>query len=87
MHEVSRPDDEMTQEEALALHDRFESAYKAHFEANPEHDWVMITDKSGEILGGGTDAQTFGEEAFDQMQHEVGEIVHLFGKPIFIEHI
>jgi hypothetical protein len=79
-------DEDLSQEEALKLHERFREAYEAYFNEHPEHGWVMVSDQSEQILGGGTDAQTLSEEAFEALEHELGGLVHLFGRPIFIEH-
>ena len=63
------------------LHARFSGQYNEFFDTKPGTDWVMITDDSAEILGGGTDSQIPGERALSTLERTIGQTVHLFGKP------
>ncbi|GEM_PF-5754420 len=82
--ENSTQETDPEQVEMMALHEKLKKLYCGYFDENPDADWVMVSSESEEILGGGTDDQCIGEEAFAALEEQLGQAVHLFGKPVEI---
>lgn len=80
---ITKPDQaEIERLQALEAHERLGEVYLGYLDAHQEADWVMVGDRTGEVYGGGTDEQTFGEEAYEVLERAVGEKVHFFGRPV-----
>ena len=78
---MSNPDINFERQADLNLYDKFHCLYNEYFAENTEADWVMISDRSEEILGGGNDDQLPTEESLSELQAFLGQTVHIFGKP------